>query len=133
MVPGSAPPQAAESWWPAAALPPCEHVGVATWKRWLRYVKAAVDAKVRSADRELERREADLEAERTDKPWLDDEAASPSYDEVQRRIDAMGPTDRPAPPADSGDLAFDLAAQQRAAAERLEEIRESLDVDPPER
>ena len=103
-----------------------------TWKRWLRYAKAAIESKVRSAEAALDRREADLEAERAAKPWLDDEAASPSYDEVQRRIEAMDAEGgRPAPPVDTGDLAFDLAEQQRAAEERLAEIRESLDADPP--
>ena len=102
-----------------------------TWKRWLRYAKAAIESKVRSAERALDRREADLEAERAGKPWLDDEAASPSYDEVQQRIEAMDADGRPTPPVDTGDLAFDLAEQQRAAAERLADIRESLDVDPP--
>ena len=97
------------------------------WKRWLRYAKAKLDDTLRSTDAELDRREAKLRAERAGKPWLGSDEATPSYDEVKARIDAEAPTtDAPRP---SGNEAFDLAEQERAAAERLAEMRKSLDLD----
>lgn len=105
---------------------------MSTWSRWLKYAKAKLDSTVRSANRELDRREADLEAEQAGKPWLADDADTPTYDEVRARIeaDAGGPK----PPQPSGNDAFDRAERERAASERLAAIRESLDLpkdDPP--
>ena len=102
------------------------------WSRWLKYAKAKLDATVRSADRELDRREAELDAEHAEKPWLRGDADSPSYEDVRARIEADA--GRPKPPRPSGEEGFDLAARERAAAQRLAAIRESLDLpedDPP--
>ena len=99
------------------------------WKRWLRYAKAKLDTTLRETEEELDRREARLEAERTGKPWLGDDRATPSYDDVKERIERTG---GPAPKP-SGNEAFDLAEQERAAAERLAEMRESLGLDDDKR
>jgi hypothetical protein len=105
----------------------CKDRGVVAWRRWLRYAKAKLDDTIRSGDAELDRREAELRAEQAGRPWLTDDDATPSYDEVKARIDAESPaSDVPKP---SGDPDFDLAAQERAAAERLAELRKSLDLD----
>ena len=95
------------------------------WKRWLRYATAKVEDVVRSG-------EAKLRADRADKPWLADDRDTPSYDEVKARIDAEAPA-RDVPRGNSGNPSFDLAEQERAAAERLAEMRESLDLDKDER
>ena len=97
------------------------------WRRWLRYAKAKLDDTIRSSNAELDEREAELRAKQEGKPWLASDRDTPSYDEVKARIDAEAPaTDGPKP---SGDPDFDLAAQERAAAERLAELRKSLDLD----
>jgi hypothetical protein len=93
------------------------------WRRWLRYGKAKVDATVRGIDDALDRKEAALAEEARDKPWLRDDDAVPSIDDVKARIEGETP---PTPAPD-----VDLAAQQRAADERLAKIRESLGVDDP--
>lgn len=102
------------------------------WTRWLKYAKAKLDATARSAERELERREAELAAEHAEKPWLRGDADTPSLEDVRARIeaDAGGPK----APRPSGEEGFDLAERERAAAERLAAIRESLNLpkgDPP--
>ena len=100
------------------------------WKRWLRYGKARVDGLVRSANKSLDRKEAELEVERAEKPWLHAGGESPSFEEVEARIehDAGRSTRRPGS-GRSGNEAFDLAEQQRAADARLADIRASLDLD----
>ena len=97
------------------------------WKRWLRYGKAKVDAVVRDVDDALDRKEAELAADRDGKPWLADDDTVPSYEETKARIDATAGT----PPAPAGDATFDLAEQQREADERLAQIRASLGLDEP--
>ena len=111
---------------------PREDAGVSTWSRWSKYAKAKLDSMVRSGERELDRREAELEVEQAEKPWSRSDADTPSYEDVRARIeaDAGGPE---APQA-SGEEGFDLAERERAAAERLVAIRESLGLpeeDPP--
>jgi hypothetical protein len=93
------------------------------WRRWLRYGRAKVDATVRDIDEALDRKEAALQDDATGRPWLADDDAVPSIDDVKARIEAEAPA---TPEPD-----FDLAAQQRAADERLAKIRESLGVDDP--
>ena len=99
------------------------------WARWFGYAKAKVNDTLRSADEELDRREAELEADRADQPWLRDDAAAPSLDDVEKRIDAMKPPAERAAPKTDEELAFELAEQRRQADERLAQIRESLDLD----
>jgi hypothetical protein len=99
-----------------------------SWKRWFRYGKAKVEAAARDLDKAVERKETELRAEETDKPWLASDDATPTFDEAKARIEAT--TGRPVQP--SGNLTFDLAEEQRAADERLEEIRRSLGVDDDE-
>ena len=99
---------------------------MSSWKRWLRYAKAKIDATVRSGERELDRREAELEAEQAEKPWLASGRDTPSYDEVKARIEHESGAAGAKAPQPSGEPAFDLAEQERAAAERLAGIRESL-------
>lgn len=111
--------------------------------RWLGYAKARVTSFVHASDDELDRREATLEAELADKPWLRSDTDSPDFDAVKARIEretatasgASGsapraqapPSDPPRPP--SGEAGFDQAERERAANERLAEIRKSLDLD----
>lgn len=113
----------------------------AQWERWLRYARAKLDDSVRRGHEELDRREADLEARRADRTWLDSDSDAPSFDEARARIEARarragvepppvpdasgrGPTDAGPPP--DGAAAIDLAAQERAAEERLAAIRDEL-------
>lgn len=96
-----------------------------SWKRWFRYGRAKVDAAVRDLDKAVERKEAELRAEEADEPWLASDEATPTFDEANARIEATA--GRSAEPA--GNPTFDLAEQQRAADERLTEIRRSLGVD----
>jgi hypothetical protein len=100
------------------------------WKRWLKYAKAKVDSVVRSADDELDRKEAELDARTAGKPWLRTDRDTPDFDDVKARIEHEAPTKRDPATKPSGDEAFDLAKQQRAADQRLEDIRASLDLDP---
>jgi hypothetical protein len=113
--------------------------------RWVGYAKARVTSLVRSSDDELDRREARLEAELAEKPWLRSDDEAPSFDDVKARIeresggaDDTGPSSRPPPAAPtpsgpparpSGEAGFDQAERERAANERLAEIRRSLDLD----
>jgi len=96
-----------------------------SWKRWLKYARAKVESVVRSGNRELGRREAELEARQAGKPWLTSDDDSPTFEDAKARIEHESGT--------SGDLAFDHAQQERAAAERLKRIRDHLgvDEDPP--
>lgn len=100
---------------------------MAMWKRWLRYAKAKLDSTLQTTEEELDRREARLEAERAGKPWLGDDRATPSYDDVKERIERTAPSK--GGPTPSGNETFDLAEQERAASERLAEMRESLGLD----
>jgi hypothetical protein len=104
---------------------------MSAWKRWLNYAKAKLDSTVRSANDDLDRKEAELEARNEGKPWLAEDNESPTYDTVKARIEHDSPDAGPAPRSDtaSNDLAADLAEQQRAADQRLEEIRKSLGLD----
>lgn len=54
--------------------------------RWMKYARARLDAALKSGNRELDRREAELEADRADRPWLGDEEDVPTVDEVAARI-----------------------------------------------
>ncbi len=98
------------------------------WKRWFRYGKAKVAATARELEETVERKEAELREEQADKPWLASDDDTPTYDEAKARIESTaGRSGEP-----SGDPTFDLAEQQRAADERLAEIRRSLGVDDDE-
>jgi hypothetical protein len=95
------------------------------WKRWIRYGKAKVAAAARDLDDTVERKEAELQADHADKPWLADDDDAPTFDEATARIEATtGRTGEP-----SGNPTFDMAEEQRAADERLAEIRRSLGLD----
>lgn len=54
--------------------------------RWLQYAKARIDSAVGSGHAELDRLEAQQEAERADKPWLASDGAAPTFDEARARI-----------------------------------------------
>lgn len=54
--------------------------------RWIQYAKARLDASVRSGNEELDRREADLESDRADRPWLASDGDAPTFEEAQARI-----------------------------------------------
>jgi len=119
---------------------------MANWQRWLKYGKAKLDDTFKSGEEELARREAAMEAEAAEKPWLRSTGDAPTLDEVKARIEfdakqaearkpAAGPADPPAkasPGTGSGAEAFDFAEQQRQADERLEAIRSELGLDGTE-
>jgi hypothetical protein len=103
---------------------------MSTWKRWLGYAKTKARRMTRDVDRELDRREAELDAERAEKPWLDPSGDTPTMDEVRARIDhdtgaGKAKADDDPPP----DVAVELEAQRRAASKRLSSIRKSLGLD----
>lgn len=111
------------------------------WRRWLKYGRARIDSAVRDVDRLLDRKEAQLRVEQAGRPWLASDRDVPTYDgataRIEERLRAAGiPTQSspPSPPPDDETVAkiqaFDLAEQQRAAAERLASIRESLGITP---
>lgn len=101
----------------------------------MNYGKARVDAAVRDAGKVLDRKEAELEADQADQPWLSSDRDVPTFDEAKARIE--GRSGPPSPPPDDAKVAeiraFDLAKQQQAADARLASIRESLGItpDPP--
>jgi hypothetical protein len=111
------------------------------WQRWLNYYRTKLTTVVRRADDELDRREAELEVDKAERPWLHTEGDAPSFDEAKARIEhdtgsaaRVPPTPAPTPgdaEAAQKIAAFDLAKQQAAAEERLASIRASLDIDPP--
>lgn len=69
--------------------------------RWMKYAKARLDAAVRRGNDQLDRKEAEREAELADRPWLQSQGDTPTLDEVRARIEHM---DRGAgaPDADQG-------------------------------
>ena len=110
-------------------------------KRWLKYGKARIDSAVRDVEEVLDRKEAELRGEQSDRPWLSSDTDVPSYDEatarIEERLRAAGipaQSSPPSPPADDEAVAkiqaFDLAKQQKAADERLASIRDSLGITP---
>jgi hypothetical protein len=98
------------------------------WKRWLGYAKTRIDLAVRAGNRQLDRREAELDARRAERPWSSD-AEVPTFEEAQAHIEHRTAGAGSAPRS-SGDPTFDLAEQQRAASERLAEIRRAAGLDP---
>jgi hypothetical protein len=105
---------------------------MASWRRWLKYAKAKLDSTVRSANDELDRKEAELDARKEGRPWLADDKASPTFDDVKARIEHDHPAPGPTTRTGSGNPDFDLAKQQRAADQRLKDIRDSLGLDDDE-
>lgn len=55
--------------------------------RWLQYAKARIDSAVGSGHDELDRLEAEQEAQRADKPWLASDSTAPTFDEARARIE----------------------------------------------
>lgn len=55
--------------------------------RWMKYAKARLDAALGQGHDELDRLEAEREAELADKPWLRSEGDAPSFDEARARIE----------------------------------------------
>ena len=98
---------------------------MAAWKRWLRYAQAKLNASLRSVNADLDEAEGRLAAEREGKPWLGDERPSPSYEDVKARIEDA---DTSTPPPTPEDI-IGIEEQQRAASERLAEIRRSVEGD----
>lgn len=116
------------------------------WQRWLKYAQAKLDSSLQQGEAELDRREADLEARSAGRPWLESTRDAPNFDEAKARIEhearqaeaprtARRPSDPlAAPPGPaarprgdgSGLDAFDMAAHQKAADERLTAIRQEL-------
>lgn len=116
------------------------------WQRWLKYAQAKLDSSLQQGEAELDRREADLEARSAGRPWLESTRDAPNFDEAKARIEhearqaeAPRTSRRPsdplaAPPGPaarprgdgSGLDAFDMAAHQKAADERLTAIRQEL-------
>lgn len=126
----------------------------AQWERWLKYAKAKIDDSVTRGERRLDELEAEQAARAEAEPWLSGDADAPSFEEAKARIEAQaeaagratssgpGPasTGASAPRPDQGTPAptavpagdtIDLAAQQKAAAERLAAMRAELGLDDP--
>ena len=118
--------------------------------RWMNYAKTRLESAVGRGNDELTRLEAEREAEVADKPWLRADAEAPTLDEARARIEwetrrqeerAAQPTsDATTPPGDPEELRLAAEAEQaklaleerdRAAAQRLDEIRRELGVDAP--
>ena len=55
--------------------------------RWMKYAKARLDAALGQGNEELDRLEAEREAELADKPWLRSTGDAPSFDEARARIE----------------------------------------------
>ena len=55
-------------------------------RRWMDYAKARLDAAVGKGNDELDRLEAEREADLVDRPWLAAEGDAPSLDEARARI-----------------------------------------------
>jgi len=55
--------------------------------RWLKYAKAKLDDRLRAGNQELDRLEAEREAELAGRPWLGADADSPTLDEARARIE----------------------------------------------
>ncbi|MBI2709343.1 MAG: hypothetical protein HYX34_06570 [Actinobacteria bacterium] len=92
---------------------------MSSWKRWVGYARAKLDDALSKGDAELDRREARLEAEAAERPWLRADGEAPTLDEVRARIRAEARVaeeaarrasaerpapDRPVPPA-AGEMA----------------------------
>ena len=103
-----------------------------TWRRWLKYGKARIDAAVRDVSKDLDRKEAELAADQAGKPWLADTRDTPTFDDTRARIEdraARAPTaPSGATDADASNLAVEMAERDAAAKQRLAEIRKSLDL-----
>ena len=117
---------------------------MANWQRWLKYGKAKLDDTLKSGNDELDKREAALEAEAAEKPWLRSTGDAPSMDQVKARIDyeakqaearkasagsGADATPKVTTDAGAGQEGFDFAEQQRQADERLAAIRSELGLD----
>lgn len=116
----------------------------AQWERWLKYAKAKLDDSVRRGEKRLDELEAEQAAQAAGKPWLSGTADAPTLDEARARIEAKaeaaGQTapstsepdlGRPLPGAAPAGDTIDVAAQQKAAAERLAAMRAELGLDDP--
>lgn len=99
----------------------------AQWEKWLRYARAKLDESVKRGNDELDRREAELEARRSGRTWLDSDRDAPSFDEARARIEERSGSSAG---GSEEQAAIDLAAQERAAEERLAAIRDELGLDP---
>ncbi|MEJ7583871.1 MAG: hypothetical protein WKF43_07230 [Acidimicrobiales bacterium] len=94
----------------------------------MKYGQARLRAALAEGHATLERREADLEAEAADKPWLRSTSTTPTVDEVKARIEHDTGASDAGPDRD-----FDLSEQRRQADERLAAIRSELGLgDPPD-
>lgn len=117
----------------------------AQWERWLKYAKAKLDDTVSRGESRLDQLEAEQAARAEGKPWLSGTGDAPTFDEAKARIEAQAEAagQAPAPTAEpelgkprpgaapAGDT-IDLAAQQKAAAERLAAMRAELGLDEPD-
>ena len=99
--------------------------------RWMKYGRAKLDDMLRRGNDELDRREAEREADAAERPWAHRTSDTPTLDDVRDRIahDAGRPAPEPSP-----EEGFDLAEQQRKADDRLAKIRDDLGLggeEPP--
>lgn len=123
--------------------------------RWVKYARARIDAAVGQGNRELDRREAEREADLADRPWLAADGTAPNLDEARARIrweaqrqeraDGRDALDGPAGPglvdgeertgrdaAEAAGARLELEDRSRRAADRLDRIRRELGVDGPD-
>jgi len=105
----------------------------------VRYGQARLRAALADGDAELDRREARLEADAADKPWLRSTSTSPTLDDVRARIEhdsrsaaaerTGNVVDAPTPTSRTGGdpgMDFDLSQQRHQADDRLAAIRREL-------
>jgi hypothetical protein len=103
---------------------------VGTFTRWVKYGRAKLDDVLQRGNEELDRREAELEADAAERPWAHRDAAAPTVDDVRDRIAHDAGQPAPAPTPEEG---FDLAEQQRKADDRLSKIRDELGLGDEEK
>ena len=119
--------------------------------QWVNYAKTKLESAVGRSNEELDRLEAERAAETADKPWLASDREAPTLDEARARIeweakhqadlaaagsDAANSPVAPSPQdasaaAEAEQARLDLDERQKAAAERLDKIREELGVQAP--
>ena len=118
--------------------------------QWVNYAKTRLDSAIGRGNEELDRLEAGRAAESADKPWLTSDGEAPTLDEARARIEwetkhqadaassgrASGTTAPTGPDevraaAEAEQARLELDQRQKAAAERLSQIREELGVEAP--
>ena len=112
--------------------------------KWFRYFKARFDGALDSANKTMDRLEAEQQAKRDEMPYATDDAVVPALEQVRARIDwETGRNQQRSDPLastggqsstaksiestnDESSSKFEMLERERAAQERLESIRKEL-------